>query len=76
MTDGLPEPDAEFDTPRSVTVQRQPPGGCFCYPATLDDLLSDDMMTHVLHSAGYEPDEFREMMIEMARRGETRCSYD
>ena len=43
---------------------------------TLDDLLSDDMMRSVLRGAGYEPDEFREMMTEMVRRGETRCSCD
>ena len=35
-------------------------------PATLDDLLSDEVMVPVLRSAGYEPDEFREMMTEMA----------
>jgi hypothetical protein len=34
--------------------------------ATLDDLLSDEVMAAVLRSAGYEPDEFREMMTEMA----------
>jgi hypothetical protein len=76
MTDCRPEPDVEFDASRSTTVQRQPPGGCFCYRATLDDLLSDDMMTPVLRSAGYEPDEFREMMMEMAGRGATTCSCD
>ncbi len=65
MTDGGPEPDIEFDASRFL-----------CYRATLDDLLSDDMMASVLRSAGYEPDEFREMMTEMARRGETRCSCD
>ena len=32
----------------------------------LDDLLSDEVMVPVLLSAGYEPDEFREMMTEMA----------
>jgi hypothetical protein len=44
--------------------------------ASLDDLLSDDLMAPVLRSAGYEPDEFREMMTEMARKGETTCSFD
>jgi hypothetical protein len=76
MTDCRPDPDVEFDASRSATMQRQPPSGCFCYPATLDDLLADDMMTPVLHSAGYEPDEFREMLTEVARRGETRCLCD
>jgi hypothetical protein len=33
---------------------------------TLDGLLSDAVMAPVLRSAGYEPDEFREMMTEMA----------
>jgi len=42
----------------------------------VDDLLSDDMMAPVLRSAGYEPDEFREMMTEMARKGETTCPCD
>ena len=40
---------------------------CFCYRATLDELLGDDVMEPVLRTAGYEPDEFREMMTEMAR---------
>jgi len=31
-----------------------------------NDLLSDKVMAPVLCSAGYEPDEFREMMTEMA----------
>ena len=39
---------------------------CYCSPATLDDLLSDEVMAPVLRSAGYEPDEFREMVTEMA----------
>jgi hypothetical protein len=76
MTDHRPEPDIECDASQAAGVQRQPPGGCFCYPATLDDLLSDNMMAPVLRSAGYEPAEFREMMTEMARKGETRCSCD
>ena len=75
MTD-RPEPDSEIAASRAAALERQPPGGCFCYPATLDELLSDDMMTPVLRSAGYEPNEFRAMMTEMARRGETTCSCD
>ena len=74
MTDGRREPDVELDASRSAAVQRRPPGGCLCYRATLDDLLSDDMMAPVLRSAGYEPDEFREMIMEMARKGKTICS--
>lgn len=41
---------------------------CFCYRATLDDLLADEVMAPVLRSAGYKPNEFREMMTEMAWR--------
>jgi hypothetical protein len=41
---------------------------CSCYRATLDDLLADEVMAPVLRSAGYKPDEFREMMTEMAWR--------
>jgi hypothetical protein len=39
---------------------------CYCSRATLDELLSDEVMAPVLRSAGYEPDEFREMMTQMA----------
>jgi hypothetical protein len=39
---------------------------CYCSRATLDELLSDEVMAPVLRSAGYEPDKFREMMTEMA----------
>ena len=76
MTDRRPEPDIERDGSRAATVQRQPAGGWLRYRATLDELLSDDMMTSVLRSAGYESDDFREMITEMARMGETRCSCD
>jgi len=37
-----------------------------CSRVTLDELLSDEVMAPVLRSAGYEPDEFREMMTKMA----------
>jgi hypothetical protein len=77
MTNGRPEPDTAFDASRFALAHERRPGGCLCYRATLDDLLSDDMMTPVLRSAGYEPDQFRDMMTEMARiKGETRCSCD
>jgi hypothetical protein len=33
---------------------------------TLYDLLADEVMAPVLRSAGYEPDEFREVMTKMA----------
>ena len=76
MTDHRLVPGVECDASQAAAVQRQPPGGWLRCRATLDDLLSDDMMRPVLRSAGYEPDEFREMMTQMARRGETRCSCD
>jgi hypothetical protein len=39
---------------------------CYCSRATLDDLLLDEVMAPVLCSAGYQADEFRELMAEMA----------
>jgi len=57
-----PEPDIECDASQAAAVQKQPPGGWLRCLATLDELLSDDMITPVLRSAGYEPDEFRELM--------------
>jgi hypothetical protein len=75
MTNGRSEP-VELDSSRSATVQKHRPDGSLCYRATLDELLSDDMMAPVLRSAGYEPDEFRKMMTKMAGKGEMRCSCD
>ena len=75
MTNGRSEPDVELDSWRS-TFQEYRPDGCLCYRATLDQLLSYDMMAPVLRSAGYEPDEFRKMMTKMAGKGEMRCSCD
>lgn len=43
---------------------------CCRYEPNLDDLLTDEVMAPVLRSAGYEPDEFRELMAETARRVE------
>jgi hypothetical protein len=51
------------DSPAAVNLGA---ANCFCSRATLDDLLSDEVMAPVLRSAGYEPDEFREMMTEIA----------
>ena len=34
--------------------------------ATLDELLADDVMEPVLRTAGYEREEFREMLTDMA----------
>ena len=45
---------------------------CCRYEPSLEDLLADDVMTPVLRSAGLEAHEFREMMVETARRIEKR----
>jgi hypothetical protein len=67
MSEDCPETDIEFDTSRFTSAQKPRRAECFCSRATLDDLLSDKVMAPVLCSAGYEPDEFREMMTEMSR---------
>ena len=67
MSEDCPETDFEFDTSRFTSAQKPMRAECFCSRATLDDLLSDEVMASVLLSAGYEPDEFREMMTEMSR---------
>lgn len=41
---------------------------CCRHEPSLDDLLTDDLMQPVLRSAGYEPEEFRELMSETAKR--------
>jgi hypothetical protein len=48
------------------------PFECCRYEPSLDDLLADEVMTPVLRSAGLEADEFREMMVQTARRIENR----
>ena len=45
---------------------------CCRYEPSLEDLLADEVMTPVLRSAGLEAKEFREMMVETARRIEDR----
>jgi hypothetical protein len=65
MIDVCSEPDV--DASRFSNAHQQGRNDCFCYRATLDELLADDVMEPVLRTAGYEPDEFREMMTEMAR---------
>jgi len=64
MIEDCPETDIEFDA--LGLTQKLGSAECYCSRATLDDLLSDEVMAPVLRSAGYEPDEFREMMMEMA----------
>ena len=66
MIEDCPETDTEFDAPRFTSAHKLRRAECFCSRATLDDLLSDEVMAPVLRSAGYEPDEFREMMTQMA----------
>ena len=45
---------------------------CCRYEPSLEDLLADDVMEPVLRSAGLELQEFRDMMVETARRIEDR----
>jgi hypothetical protein len=66
MNDGCLEPHVELDASRFSNTHQLRRNECFCYRATLDELLADDVMEPVLRTAGYEPDEFREMMAEMA----------
>jgi hypothetical protein len=46
---------------------------CCRYEPNLEDLLADEVMTPVLRSAGLKAQEFREMMVETARRIEDRA---
>jgi hypothetical protein len=67
MIEDCPETDIEFDALVGLTsAHKLRSAQCYCSRATLDNLLSDAVMAPVLRSAGYEPDEFREMMTEMA----------
>ena len=66
MIEDCPETDIEFDAPRFTIAHKHRSAECYYSRATLDDLLSDEVMAPVLRSAGYEPDEFREMMTELA----------
>jgi hypothetical protein len=45
---------------------------CCRYEPSLEDLLADEVMEPVLRSAGLEPQEFRQMMMDTARRIEDR----
>jgi hypothetical protein len=45
---------------------------CCRYEPSLEDLLADEVMMPVLRSAGLEAHEFREIMVETARRIEGR----
>lgn len=41
---------------------------CCRYEPSLEELLEDDVMTPVLRSAGFDPQRFRDMIVETARR--------
>ena len=41
---------------------------CCRYEATLDELIDDEVMEPVLRSAGLDPQRFRDLIIETARR--------
>ena len=45
---------------------------CCRYEPNLEELLADEVMEPVLKSAGLEPQAFREMLVETARRIEDR----
>ena len=69
MIENCAEADIQLDALRLSSAPKLRSAECYRYRsrATLDELLSDEVMAPVLRSAGYEPDEFREMMTEMAR---------
>ena len=67
MIEDCPETDIEFDALGLTIAHKHRSAECYYSRATLDDLLLDEVMAPVLRSAGYEPDEFREMMTEMSR---------
>jgi hypothetical protein len=45
---------------------------CCRYEPSLEDLLDDEVMAPVLRSAGFDPQGFRDMMVETARRIDDR----
>jgi hypothetical protein len=47
---------------------------CRRYEATLDELLDDEIMTPVLRSAGLDPQRFRDLIVETARRFDERAA--
>jgi hypothetical protein len=66
MIENCPEADIQFDPPRLTSAPKLRSAECYCSEATLDELLSDAVMAPVLRSAGYEADQFREMITKMA----------
>lgn len=47
---------------------------CCRYEATLDELIDDEVMTPVLRSAGLDPQRFRDLIVETARRFDARAA--
>jgi hypothetical protein len=45
---------------------------CCRYEPNLEELLANEVMEPVLKSAGLEPQQFRDMLVETARRLEDR----
>ena len=45
---------------------------CCRYEPSLEDLLDDEVMATVLRSSGFDPQGFREMMVETAKRIDDR----
>ncbi len=45
---------------------------CCRYEPSLEDLLDDEVMATVLRSSGFDPQGFREMRVETARRIDDR----
>ena len=66
MIEDCPETNIESDALGLTIAHKHRSAECYYSRATLDDLLADEVMAPVLRSAGYEPDEFREMMTKMA----------
>jgi hypothetical protein len=66
MIEDSPKNDIGFDALGLTIAHKHRRAECCYSRATLDELLADEVMAPVLRSAGYEPDEFREMMTEMA----------
>ena len=47
---------------------------CCRYEATLDELIDDEVMAPVLRSAGLDPQRFRDLIVETARRFDERAA--
>ncbi|MGD9616229.1 MAG: hypothetical protein AB7H90_13310 [Alphaproteobacteria bacterium] len=47
---------------------------CCRHEATLDELIDDEVMAPVLRSAGLDAQQFRDMIVETARRFDERAA--